>query len=188
MGNRGVPAQGAVLQSGAPISLHSIETAEVPRTFDAGEKGFVTTISEWRSAALLERGLVGVAAAVIGLGVVLSAPVTAWADNEVEADPATPSAGTVAADGIRTAAVQGQIRAEGDQGEIRPSKKAVPEVEAHAFGDIGDNDYLCRGLGRHLQLSCSSGIVSGRPSRCSQIPHGKSEGAGDGEASSLNLN
>lgn len=100
--------------------------------------------TEGSSAGFAARGLAGLAAATIGLGVLLSATGTAWANNQEKADPATPSAGPVAEGGIRSSAVQGQARAEGDQGEIRPSMKAVPEIQAHAFGGIGNNGYLCR--------------------------------------------
>ncbi|MCV7368350.1 hypothetical protein [Mycolicibacterium duvalii] len=65
-------------------------------------------------------------------------------DHDLKADPSTPVAGPVAEKGIRKRAVQGEVRKNGDQGEVRASLKAVPKIRAKAFGNLGDNHYRCR--------------------------------------------
>ena len=85
------------------------------------------TIIRGSAAGVVGRGVAGIAGVAIGLGVMLSASGAAWADA-----------------GMRHSAGQGEVRAEGDQGAIRLSVKAVPQTRAHGFGDFGNNDYLCR--------------------------------------------
>lgn len=85
------------------------------------------TISRGSAAGVLGRGIAGIAGVAVGLGVMLSASGAAWADA-----------------GMRHSAGQGEVRAEGDEGAIRLSMKAVPQTRAHGFGNFGNNDYLCR--------------------------------------------
>ncbi len=73
--------------------------------------------------------LTAIGATVIGVSASMLVSPAAWADN-LEADPATPSAGPVAAGGIRPDAVQGDLRESGDQGVVRNSMKAVPGTKA----------------------------------------------------------
>ena len=82
------------------------------------------TISRGSVARVVGSGIAGVA---IGLAVMSSASGAAWADT-----------------GMTHFAGPGEVRAEGDQGAIRLSVKAVPQTRAHGFGDFGNNDYLCR--------------------------------------------
>lgn len=71
---------------------------------------------------------VGVTVAVLST----ASPATAGADNP----------GSTASGG--EAAVQGEVRLDGSQGEVRSSLKAVPRTRAHGFGEFGENDYRCR--------------------------------------------
>ncbi|UXA17179.1 hypothetical protein [Mycobacterium sp. SMC-4] len=74
------------------------------------------------------RVVVGVAAAVVSI-------VTATA-----AGAETPSSTGVGG----SSAGQGEVRADGLQGQVRSSLKAAPKTRASAFGGMGENDYRCR--------------------------------------------
>lgn len=90
---------------------------------------------------LRARGLTAIGAIAVGAGLMLSGSGVAWADNHTEkADPSMPAAEPVAKDGIRTSAVQGDLRADGDQGIIRESEKAVPEIKTRTQIDNPMND------------------------------------------------
>jgi len=69
------------------------------------------------------------AATVVGVGVLISVPSTAWADD-FRADSAESAAAPVAQGGIRESAGQGEVRESGDQGVVRDSPKAVPGITA----------------------------------------------------------
>ena len=84
-----------------------------------------------RGSRLRACGVAAIGAIAVGAGLMMSGSAVAWADNDtLAADPATPSARPVAKDGIRSPAVQGEIRENGEQGVIRNSAKAVPPITA----------------------------------------------------------
>ncbi len=83
-----------------------------------------------RFGSLRGAGFAAIGAIAIGAGLTVSASGVAWADNELKADPSTVSAGPVAEHGIRSSAIQGDVRTDGDHGVVRNSPKAVPVVKA----------------------------------------------------------
>lgn len=89
--------------------------------------------------------LAAIGAIAIGAGLMMSGSAVACADNDtLTADPAAPSAQPVATDGIRSPAVQGEIRKDSDQGVVRNSPKAVPGTTASQLIDNPiEDDWDC---------------------------------------------
>jgi len=83
-----------------------------------------------RCGSVRGRASAAIGAVAIGTVLMVSACGLASADNELKADPSTVSAGPVASHGVRSSATQGDVRTNSDQGVVRNSPKAVPEVKA----------------------------------------------------------
>lgn len=90
------------------------------------------TASRRRYVGLMGRGVAGIAALGVGMGMMLATGGAAGAATDAPGDPAVP------------VAAQGVVRPKGDQGVIRHSVKAVPGVRATPFGAMGTGDYVCR--------------------------------------------